>query len=60
MMQVNLDEVIDALTNQVAQMTKDSILLRLIIEKQQKELEVLRASQVEKEGSGIPPKASAG
>lgn len=58
-MQVNLEEVIEALSNQVAQMTKDSILLRLIIEKQQKELEVLRASQVKEEGSGIPPEASA-
>jgi hypothetical protein len=58
-MQVDLNEVIDALSNQVAQMTKDSILLRLIIEKQQKELEVLRASQVKEEGSGIPPQASA-
>ena len=57
-MQVNLDKVIDALSNQVAQMTKDSIVLRLIIEKQQEELEVLRASQVKEEGSGIPPQAS--
>lgn len=59
-MNVDIDKVITMLSEQVSSLTKDNIILRVLVQQLEDELESVRATQVKEKGSGIqaPPTAS--
>lgn len=58
-MNVNIDEVVDAMANQIASLTKDNIVLRVLVKQLESELNLANASQVKEKGSRVQTQASA-
>lgn len=52
-MNVDIDKVITMLSEQVSTLTKDNVILRVLVQQLEEELESTRASQVKEKGSGI-------
>lgn len=47
MTQIDIDKVVSILTEQIATLSKDNAVLRVLVSQQETELQSLRASQVE-------------
>lgn len=52
-MQVNIDEVVEAMSNQIAALTKDNIILRVLVKQLENELNSENAPQVKEKGSRV-------
>lgn len=48
-MQINIDEVMNALSEQIAALIKDNAMLRVLVSQLESELDSVRASQVKQE-----------
>jgi regulator of replication initiation timing len=59
-MNVDIDKVITTMSEQIGSLTKDNIILRVLVQQLEEELQSVRETQVKKEGSGVqtPPTAS--
>jgi hypothetical protein len=59
-MNVDIDKVISMLSDQVGVLTKDNIILRVLVQQLEDELQSVRASQVKEKGSRVqtPPSVS--
>jgi regulator of replication initiation timing len=58
-MNVDIDKVITTMSEQIGSLTKDNIILRVLVQQLEEELQSVRETQVKKEGSGVqtPPTA---
>jgi len=56
-MNVDIDKVITMLSEQVGSLTKDNIILRVLVQQLEEELQSIHATQVKEKGSGVqtPP-----
>lgn len=54
-MNVDIDKVITMLSEQVSTLTRDNIILRVLVQQLEEELESVRASQVKEKRSGVSP-----
>lgn len=54
-MNVDIDRVITVMSEQIGLLTKDNIILRVLVQQLEEELESSRETQVKEEGSRIPP-----
>lgn len=53
-MNVDIEKVIATLSEQIGLLTKDNVILRVLVKQLEDELESVRAAQVKEKGSGIP------
>lgn len=59
-MNVDIDKVMTMMAEQIGSLTKDNIILRVLVQQLENELESVRATQVKEKGSRVqtPPTAS--
>jgi hypothetical protein len=59
-MNVDIDKVITTMSEQIGSLTKDNIILRVLVQQLEEELQSSRATQVKEKGSRVqtPPTAS--
>lgn len=53
-MNVDIDKVITAMSEQIGSLTKDNIILRVLVQQLEEELQSSRETQVKEKGSRVP------
>lgn len=59
-MNVDIDKVITLMSEQIGSLTKDNIILRVLVQQLEEELQSSRATQVKEKGSRVSPAQAAG
>jgi hypothetical protein len=59
-MNVDIDKVISMMSEQISTLTKDNIILRVLVQQLEDELQSARATQVKEKGSRVSPAQAVG